>query len=122
MFKRITLMILICMVAFASYSYSGSFEVKLKSYCTKEWPGNFRMQKYCYDCQMEAISYFTERGYAKYFKSGIDKLNKNKQKDLTSEELIVLNCMREWSPPNYRMIVYCCDEEFKALEEMRKIK
>jgi hypothetical protein len=69
--------------------------------CTRDWPDDFVMRKYCRDQQYAAEAKLTTRPIV-----GAD------------ERTIRLKCERDW-PDDYVMRNHCEEQQFKALRQLR---
>jgi len=111
--KTFIISIFICL-SFVSLTFANDVGDKIKQDCINEWPGNYRMQKYCYDKQVKSFRTYMEKYHFPYVKGkSIDELNK------CEEALIILRCYTEWGD-NWRMVLYCCDKQFEAYNQMKR--
>ena len=74
----------------------------IRAKCAKQWPEDFRMQKFCGDRQIEALGKVA-----------------NRSMDTSSGQVIRRKCLREW-PGDFRMRNYCEEQQLKALAALSR--
>lgn len=83
-------------------------EKKMHSFCVKEWPADFRMQKYCFDRQFSG---------AIEFRQIVTTIK-------TTDPLVpaLLKCLDEWSSAtvaDWRMVGYCAKQQQEAYRQLQ---
>jgi hypothetical protein len=79
-------------------------EQEIERKCQSEWPGDYKMQKYCQDRQYEAYRSLTSGAS----QSGVPA---------SVEQSIIRKCQSEW-PGDYRMQKYCQDKQYEAYRSL----
>lgn len=82
---------------------------EIKAACAAEWPGDYRMQEYCVEKQIEAAR---------------DIVNLQRRYGEDSEEAgLLYRCMAEWRRDDrtydYRMARYCADKQIGSYHRLK---
>lgn len=95
---------------FAVFVSAADIHEELKTACAEEWPGDFRMQEYCYKRQWASAKKMFEKGWFEPTIKG----------DLRT---IVFHCMDQWldkkTREDYRMMEYCVDKQWAARNRLK---
>lgn len=80
----------------------------VKSACAEKWPGNYRMQEYCIDTDLDAAIWLAETS-----------------EGLADDHVVVrimLRCMDDWEDSagrlNYRMVRYCTETQAESYRRL----
>lgn len=77
----------------------------IKNNCQKEWPNDYRMQKFCIDQQKDALQ----------------KLRAGRPSDIPKDvfKKIRNKCSRKWKN-DFRMVLFCEIQEFEAWRQLNR--
>lgn len=99
-------LIAVCLVLIVSVVWAQ--DPTIKKQCAKDWPTDYRMQRYCIEKQIEAVN---------RLKPAWVDLKKG-----TPEYNILIRCYQQW--PNslggydHSMVLYCLNQQLKAYREL----
>lgn len=121
MFMKSALVITVIVLLAAIPANAGDALEEIKAQCAAEWPGDFRMQRYCQEQQLEGAIQMI----AFMQKTGISNMNAKeweaKAKAGDPYAQMGAKCMGEWmtdTATDYRMIAYCLKQQLEAWQAM----
>jgi len=113
----------IAMAAMVSFANADDSQYsRIKDHCRTQWLTDYEMQEYCYKNQVTAMHKVADRYYP--YTKDFDMADYDHIADVLAETVIVLTCLMKWRDKsfdtwNWQMVLYCCDNQFKAYNRMK---
>lgn len=100
-------MLFLALLAAQPFDVHANYIDLAKQHCAREWPGDFRMQNYCMNRDIEGML---------RFKAASDSVGE-------ALEPALEKCTEDWTDagiPDWRMIGYCATQQAKAYRALTR--